>query len=81
MANLDDDDLASVVVDFVEDSIRALAESIPLLPGELLTPFASGLVGEGANALQDTGKVLLGDRAQVLGNRFLEEQAISCHGA
>jgi hypothetical protein len=81
MANLDDDDLVPIVIDFVEDSIRALADSIPFLSGELLAPFTSGLVGEGANALQDAGRVSLGDRTQVLGDRFLEEQAISCHGA
>ena len=31
MAYLNDDDLVPIVVDFVEDSIRALADSIPLL--------------------------------------------------
>jgi hypothetical protein len=83
MANLDDLDHASLIVDRVDDSVGTLTDAVVLLvSGELLTAAWTRSLGESLNARHnaETEGARL-NRLELLGGGGLDENAIACHAA
>ncbi len=79
MTNLDYNDDTNVILNLIEDTIGALADSVALLVGEFLALIGTGIISKHLDSLQDSPNVLLRDGAEVLRNGLLEQKSISCH--
>ena len=78
MANLYHQHDGSRVLDFISNSIGALADAIALLIRQLFAACCSRIVGKRSNALHDALDVLLGEKSQVFGYGLLECKLIAC---
>jgi len=79
VADLDHDDGTNVILNLIEDTIGALADSVALLVGEFLALIGTEIISKHLDSLQDSPNVLLRDGAEVLRNGLLEQKSISCH--
>jgi hypothetical protein len=83
MTNLDDHDDMRFVVHSVDDSVRALADSVALLvSGELLAPRRTRILDKALDPRNDpdTGAARL-DGLELFGRGRVDEDAIACHAA
>ena len=71
--------LQGVIADFVDDSVGALADTIPLLARKLLGAEATWFVCQGIEASQNPGHILLRNTAQIFGDGLSEKKPISSH--
>lgn len=83
MADLDHFNDSRLVVDRVDDSIGALADTIPLVvSGELLAPGRARNLSEAVNARNDSNPDgARFDSRKLLRSGRLDEDAIACHVA
>jgi hypothetical protein len=83
VADLDDLDKSSCVVDRVDDSVCPLANAITLgVSGELLAAAWTRILCKRPNAKSDSDADRTGlDRLELLGGGGLDEEAIACHVA
>lgn len=83
MADLDDFDDSPLVVHRVDDSVRALPDSVALgLAGEFLATKRTWSTDEGLNSRRDPNAHSAGlDGLELFGRGRLDEDAIACHAA
>jgi hypothetical protein len=75
--DLDDRDDALFVVDFVQDTKRALPHAIPHSSGQLLAPAGARVVGKVLNPLRDPNAIPLAECAELLDGRGLDPELIA----
>ena len=62
MRNLYDEDYEGLILDGVDDTVLALADPIPVLPGQLFAPMRARIFGKRLYSLDDPlAELLLGD--------------------
>jgi hypothetical protein len=83
VADLDDLDKPSCVVDRVDDSVSPLANAITLgVSGEFLAAAWTRILCKRPNAKSESDADRSGlDRLELLGGGGLDEEAIACHAA
>lgn len=79
LSYLYNDNKKYLVLDLIEDAIPTLANAVSLLRAKLLSSGWTRVIGKSFNLLENPSNILLWDRTQVLGDRLLDLQAISCH--
>lgn len=80
MADLDHHHDQTIVLDFVQDAIHALADAIPLLRGQFACLRRARVVGKAGDAGQNPCHMLFGNGTQIPGHGTLEDDLKSCHG-
>lgn len=83
MADLDDMHLGGGIIDRIDDTVGAHAESKEsVLSGKLLAAMRPGFAAEGPDALDKPLSILLlADRFQLLRRARLDQDPIACHAA
>ena len=79
MPNPYHNDLQGVIANFVDDSVGALADTIPLLARQFLRAGPTRFVCQGIEASQNPGHILLRNAAQIFSDGLSEEEPISSH--
>lgn len=70
-----------VVVYFIKDAKRTLANSVAVVPCELFAPMRPTLVTQALNPGHDAAAVLVLKSLQLLYRRRLDPKLIACHSA
>jgi len=69
------------VVHLVQDSENALADPIPIAPGELLAPWGPAILGQSLDASHDSAAISDLQGLQLFHGRWLDPQLIVRHAA
>ena len=82
MTNFHHEDYQFLISDRIDDSVLTLSNAVLFLTRKLLAACRTWIFSKLTNAGNDTLAVPLGaDRLDFLYSRWLDEDAISCHGA
>jgi hypothetical protein len=82
MANLDHHDTQFAVLDGVNDSVDALANTAAFLARKSLDSGGTGVIGKRLDPFDDSLAILLvSDRLDLLNGRRLDDKVKSCHAA
>lgn len=76
MSNRYHKNLQNIVADFADDSVGALADTIPLLARQFLRAGPTRFVCQGIEAFQDSRHVPLRNAAQIFGDGLSEEECL-----
>ena len=79
MADLHYDHGQNVILNFINDAVDALTDSIPLLAGQFFASLWARFLGKRLDTFQNASNVPLWQGKQILGNRLLENQPIFFH--
>jgi hypothetical protein len=63
VADLDDLDDASLIIDCVHNAIIPLADAVPFLPGKLFIAWRAGAVRQSSGPVDDAAPVFFGESA------------------
>jgi len=67
--NNHDNDL--IIIDRIYDAVNALPETVTLFSGELFAARGARVIGQSPDACENFRQILLGNGAQILGDRTL----------
>lgn len=81
MADLDDDYLEVLVINFVDGSVVTLPYSVPARPRELLAPCGARVSSESGDTGDELAAQFHGHALEFLDRRRLDEEPIVCHDA
>ncbi len=79
MTDFDDYDNEGLILDFVNDAVNTLSNTVTLLCREFLATDGTRIVTQALYALEDTLYISIWNASKILGDRFPETNLKVCH--